>query len=339
MLRLALALFVGPTLALAQLAPPAPAEVARPPRSEGWLVEAIAATVNDSAIMLSELRTVAAGTIRTATQQLGQLSPQEQTQILRRELNVLIDKHRMAQSAKSLGVLTPEQVEQLLRSEMARDQDELRRDLGSTLELGRAMQKQGRSWTTYEREQRADKLYQFAQEFAVRRRLARQMNLFVTPRMLRQAYDANRPMFVRSADARVGQVQFRGPTAMADATAAAAQWAQEDLTPRQLADRFADAIALPELPAGSLANPRLREFALAGPAGAVSAPQPDNQVVVLARVTRFQAARNGQFGDADVQLELRKICEDRVIQEFKEQALERARLRTEVWQSPAMRGS
>jgi hypothetical protein len=336
MLRFALAVFAGPALALAQLAPP---EVPRPPRSEGWLVDAIAATVNDSAIMLSELRTLAAGPIRSAQQQVGQLSAQEQSLIMRRELAALIDKHRMAQSVKSLGVLTPDQVEQLLRSELARDQEEMRRDLGSTLELGRAMQRQGRSWPTYEREQRADKLYLFAREFAVNRRLARQINLYVTPRMLHQAYDENRARFVRPANAKVAQVQFTGSQALADATAAAAIWAQEDLSPRQLADRFPGAIALPELVAGSLASPALREFALAGPAGAVSAPVPGNGVVLLARVTTFVAARNGQFADPDVQQELRKICEDRVRLEFEAQAMGRARLRTEVWQSPGMRGS
>ena len=231
MLRPILALVACSTLALAQALPDPPPP--RPPQAQGWLVDAITATVNDSAIMLSDLRTLTASAIRGAERQFGPLSPQEHKLITQRELAALVNKYRMAQSVKSLGVLTPEQVEQLLRSELDSDKEDQRRDLGSMQALSLELKRQGRSWPTYEREKRVDKLNLFAQEFAVNRRLARQTNLFLTPRMLRQTYDDNRGMFVRDAAAKVVWVQFQGADAAATAEQAADLWRREELSPRQ----------------------------------------------------------------------------------------------------------
>ena len=337
MLRPILALVACSTLALAQALPDPPPP--RPPQAQGWLVDAITATVNDSAIMLSDLRTLTASAIRGAERQFGPLSPQEHKLITQRELAALVNKYRMAQSVKSLGVLTPEQVEQLLRSELDSDKEDQRRDLGSMQALSLELKRQGRSWPTYEREKRVDKLNLFAQEFAVNRRLARQTNLFLTPRMLRQTYDDNRGMFVRDAAAKVVWVQFQGADAAATAEQAAALWRREELSPRQLADRFKNGVALSELNAKDLAPDyeAVRTFALAGPAGSVSAPIQVRGNVVVARVTEYRSARNGRFEDPEVQGELRKLCENRVIQEFQDQALGRAQDRTEVWTSPSMK--
>lgn len=45
----------------------------------------------------------------------------------------------------------------------------------------------------------------------------------------------------------------------------------------------------------------------------------------------YVAARDGRFTDPDVQAEVRRIAEGKVIREFEVQALQRARDRTEFW--------
>jgi hypothetical protein len=88
-------------------------------------------------------------------------------------------------------------------------------------------------------------------------------------------------------------------------------------------------------------RPELAEFALKGPEGSVSEPfvraANGGTVVELARVLEFVAARDGRFEDPDVQQEVRLMCEFRVVAEFRDQATERARQRTEVWRLPTGR--
>jgi hypothetical protein len=300
------------------------------------LVDAVVATVNDSTILLSELRTLAAGRIRTIEARSGPLSGAEVQRIYRDELEERIDVYRMAQSAKTFGVVAPEQVEQLFRAELERDKQDQVRDLGSYLEFSRELQRQGRTWQAYEREQRIEKLYDFAQSFSVWRRIQKQQNLYLTPRMLRETYAANRDRFVRSAQARVALVSFRGPNAQANAEQAAAMWSLQNLTSRELAQRFPDALATQDLNASSL-RPELREFGEAGPLNTVSPPMVRPGGVDVAKVIAYLPARNGKFEDREVQEELRELCHRQVLGEFRHQALERARARTEVWITPSAR--
>lgn len=322
------------TTLLAAQEPPPP----KPPAGR-WLVDAIVATVNDTAILHSTLRTLTAGRIREQRTRFGPLTRTDEQLIERRVLDELIDKYRMAQSAKTFGPLTPEQIEQAFQSELKRDQQDQLRDLGSVNAVSQELKRTGRTWQTYEREQRVQKLSDFAEDLAVRRRLSRQTNLFLTPRMLRETYAQNRDRFVRPARARVAQVRFTGPDAEATAQQAADLWREQGLTARQLADRFPGAAAVGEVTAGSLSAEfgAIAAFALAGPVDQVSSPIPVRGGVHVARVTEFLPARNGRFEDSDVQDELRDLCYQRVLLEFREQAFERARLRTEVWQSKAVR--
>lgn len=311
----------------------AAAQERKPAPVLGVPVDAVLATVNDSAILASTLRMLAAAKIRSIESQHGSISNGDREAIFRDVLEVEIDRHRLAQSAKSLGPLPPEQIDQIVQGEFERDRQEQVRDLGSVNELSREMKRIGRTWPTYEREQRIDKLSEIAEELAVRRRLARQENLFLTPRMMRETFERNRGRFEREAAAKIVQVRFTGANAQANAEAAAAQWRKEEIEARQLASRFEGAVAVGEVIASSLSAEMaaLTSFALAGPEGAVSAPVPVGGAFHVARVTAFISARNGKFEDADVQREVRDICFQQVFGEFKAQAMERARQRTEVW--------
>ncbi|HEX5053061.1 MAG TPA: peptidyl-prolyl cis-trans isomerase [Planctomycetota bacterium] len=296
------------------------------------LVDEVVATVNDSAILESELRTLAAGEIRRRQAQFGRVSPDVVAMIFEGELERRIDQHRMAQSAKTFGVATPEEVEALFRREVKRDEQDQIRNLGSMTEYSLELERQGRTWQTFEREQRVEKMAQFAEDFSVGMRLRQQSNLYLTPRMLRETYEREKDRFVRPAQAQVDLISFAGANALATANEAAAVWRQEEINSRDLAKRFPDATAIGELLANALV-PELAQFALAGPVNNVSPPQQTGREVRLAKVTVYIAARNGQFEDPEVQSELRTLCEQKVFIEFKQQALERAKLRTEVWKS------
>ncbi len=315
----------------AQADAPAPAPAPKP-----VLVDTVVATVNDSAIMWSALRTNTYGRLRTLEARYGRLRPEDIERVSREELDELIDRNTMAQAAKTFGVFTPEQVETFFRRDLERDEQEQIRDFGSHQAWNQALQNAGRTWQTYVNEQRVDKLANYAEEFSVNMRLQRQSNLFLTPRMLRETYEREKSRFVRPAEALVALIVFPGPDAAAKAAAAAAAWQQEDLTSSQLAARYPGAIAPPNAVASSLI-PELAQWAIAGPQGIVSTPIERTGSVQVAKVVSFLAARNGRFEDLDVQDELRLMCGRGVIEEFRKQALERARQRTEVWRTQGAR--
>ncbi|MBL8756544.1 MAG: peptidyl-prolyl cis-trans isomerase [Planctomycetes bacterium] len=322
-------LFLCSSLLPAQERPEAPAN----PRPV--LVDGVIATVNDSAILLSTVRGVAKGRLNELAALQGRLSPQQLEAEMKKALAAVIDRHSLAHAAKTFGKLTPDQVDQIVDQELERDQQQQVKDVGSINAYTRELKRLGRDWPTYADEQRIEKLYDLAEEFGVRQRLARQTNLYLTPRMLRETYQNNVDLFVRPALATVLQVQFTGSGAEAAATEASTVWRLQELTPRQLADKFTDrgATALAVMDASSLAVARsaIRDFALAGPAGAVSPPVQIGQTWVVARVGEFRAARNSSFDDPKTQDELRSLCSRKVIEEFRMQAMDRARQRTEVW--------
>lgn len=322
MIRQGLLLFVAVAPMLAQ--------EQRPSTPPPVLIDTVVATVNDSAIMHSELATLTAGRIRTLEARGVRLRPADKATIYEDELRKRIDHHTWAQAAKTFGYLPPEQVEAWFQREIEREEQNLVRDLGGYQAFSRALQDQSRTWPTYVREKRVDKMADFAQGFAVDMRMQRQSNLYVTPRMLRETYEASREQFVHDAEAKVAMVSFRGVEAAANAAKAAAMWRIEDIPCRALADRFRDATPIDNVLASSLI-PELASFALAGPVDRVSDPIESNGSVQVARIIAYLPASNGAFEDREVQDKLRTLCEGRVAEEFAFQALKRARERTEVW--------
>jgi hypothetical protein len=305
----------------------------------GVLVDAIVATVNDGAITLSELRTLAAGRIRSAEAK-GPLSGAARESIAQQALGELIDKHRLAQAAKSFGVFTPEQIEMFFQRELAHQQQEQLRDFGSFPAITAELKRQGKTWGTVQGEKRVDIMSRFAKEFAVYMRLQKQSNLYLTPRMLRETYERDRHLFVHGAAALVSIVVFRGNDARASAEKAAAEWREQEIDGQQLAAHYPGAIALSDKTADSLAPEldAIKTFALAGPIGNISPPFESDGAVRIAKITAFVAEENGRFEDPEVQDKLRNRCEQSVFDEFLAQALERAAFRTEVWESDYVSG-
>ena len=300
-------------------------------------IDMVVATVNDSAILLSELRSVTLGTIRSLRASGRIVSPNDESLLLRRELKGLIDKRRLALSIHSMGIYTPEQIDGYVKSVLEQDRLEKQRDVGSMLGLSQTLKEEGRTWPTYEREQRLEKLSEFAEDATVRRRLGSSNGtLFLTPRMLRETYEREKAAFVHEAHWRVAMIEFTGPDAKDHAVGAAASWALQAMSAREMAATFPDARSLGETGDDGLAD-HLRpvaEFAQKGPAGAVSPPLEIRGAWYVARVLQYLPAENGRFEDPEVQARLRLALQNRVRTEFEKQAIERAEDRTVVWKSP-----
>lgn len=317
--------------ASAATAPQAPKRADRP-----TLIDTVVATVNDNAILWSELRSAVTGRVNTEIAQAGGITPQRERAIQREVLNELINQRRMGQAAKTFGATTPEQVESMVQSMMDRDRQEMVRDLGTQTAVSRELQRTGRTWQTKQAELRQQKLAEIAESIAVYSRLSQQSNLHLTPLMLRQTYARHRDLFVHPPQAQVSQVLFRGAEAESRAREAAEIWRRQGLSARELANRFPDTLVLDDLLATQLTGD-LRDFALQGPQGQVRDPVAVPAGFQVAKVVQFAGARNGRFEDPEVQEQLRELCRRQVVLEFRQQALELARDRTEVWVSPYFR--
>ena len=328
--------------AVAQQGPPAPDRAPNePPRPVR--VDTVIATVNDAAIMLSRVRSAVDARAKGLGIELGR--PLQQAEIMtlyRAFLDREIERHSLAQSAKSFGFATPEQVEQLFADEMKREEAAQVRDFGTWQNFSRELERTGRTWQTFMREERVRTMSELAREFAVTVRLQKQRNLFLTPRMMRETYQRNVAHFVHDAEAEVHVIQFRGADAEAHARQAKAVWTDPTLIPPQVIDSITGASATALRPmvvtrGSESLPPELVEFALAGPEGNISEPLHHADGIWLAKVNAYRPARNGVFEDPEVQIELRNLCMQSVENEFLKQALERAANRTEVWKTPELR--
>ena len=302
----------------------------RAPASPPVLVDKVVATVNDSAILHSELLTLAEGEIRSEEATGKRLRAEDRQRIYEKELRLRIDEHTWAQAAKTFGYWPPEQVEAWFQRELERDEQNQVRDLGSYQAWSRELQNSGKTWPTWVREQRVDKMADIAKSLSVGRRMQQQSNLYITPRMLRETFEEAKRLFVHEAQANVALVKFSGDDRLANATKAAAMWRTEDVSSRALAQRFPGAIGIDTMAASALVA-ELATFAMAGPVDRVSDPIESEREVIVAKIVLFAPARNGKFEDEDVQEQLRTLCERGVREEFTRQALDRARQRSEVW--------
>jgi HPt (histidine-containing phosphotransfer) domain-containing protein len=343
--RFAAFVLIGTAALLAQDPAPVPAPVpAKKPASRPVLVDRVVATVNDASILMSELTTLGAGMVRSREALLERdLLPAERLSLYKAVLDQRIENHAMAQAAKTFGFATPEQIDALFEDEMKRDEEEQLRDLGTWQELSKELERVGRTWQSYVRERRVEKMRQFAEEFAVGMRLQKQGNLFLTPRMLRETFQREIATFVHGPRAGVILVTFEGPDARAQAEAAAALWQKEDIDGRELVKRFPDARATQKEIGGiteeareSLA-PQIADLALAGPLNHVSEPFELGGLIRIVKVAVYEPARSGKFEDADVQNSLREICYKGVVTELRRQAVERAMQRTEFWKTQELR--
>ena len=304
----------------------------KPQLPKRLFVDSVVASINDSAILQSKVFAASSGDILGKENEYGGPLPmQVVADLTGQALRKLISDYQMAQSARSFGNIPPERFEMILESELERDKEELRRDLGGYGELSAELDRTGQTWRTYANGQRIEKLQMLAEQFSIWERVRKQSNLYLTPRMLRETYQQAREQFVRPALAQVSLVTFRGPEAAKNAQAASDLWADKVLTAREVASKFAGATPVSLIRAKGL-QPKLRDFALAGPVGNVSQPIPrGNGLIDIVKVMQFVPARNGKFEDPEVQAEVREIASRKVILEFRGQALKRARDRTEVW--------
>jgi hypothetical protein len=314
----------------------------RPPEANDWvLIDAVVCTVNDAVILRSEIATLTVGGVRGREMELGRPLNAEERALMELEfLRKKIHQHALAQAAKTLGIISPEHVEQLFQQELEEEEQAQVRDLGTYQKLSQELARQNRTWETYVREQRVDKLADMTRGLAYSR-LQNQHNLFITPQQMRAHYRKHIDDFVHDQAARISGVTCLGPDADAVARDVIAAWKLETVTAHELMRRFQDrgVQVLFENQRTTAANPgQLRQdrvdFGLAGPFGRVSDPIPVDGAVQVWKVVDFQPARAGRFEDPEVQNEIRALLEVKVIEDLMKQTIERALRRTEPWFPP-----
>jgi hypothetical protein len=316
----------------------------RPADPGEWvLIDNVLCTVNDAVILRSEIATLTAGSVRGREIELGRpLRAQERDLLESQLLFKKIHEHALAQAAKTLGVIPPERVEEIFRQQLEEEEKEQVRDLGTYQKLSQELARQNRTWQTYVREQRVNKLADLTRSMAYSR-LQNQHHLFITPQQMRDWYRNHVTDFVHGPSAAISGVTCLGPDAEAVAKDVIAAWQAETITAHELAGRFQarGVVLLFDNQRATAGNPgQLRQdkvdFGLAGPFGRVSAPIPveGDGAVQVWKVVDHQPAREGRFEDPEVQNEIRRLLEDQVVENLMRQTTARALERTEPWFVP-----
>ena len=301
------------------------------------LIDRVVATVNDTVILYSELKTLSSGEERTAEiQKGGKLTLPELRIIQTRNLQELINRAALAQAAKTLGVLPPERVEEIFQEMLEDDRKQQIRDFGTLMKFSEELQKTNRTWETYERDQRLAKLSDLTKQMAVYGRLQNQRGLFITPRMMRQHFARNQVQMAEKR-AKLAIIAFPGTTTLAAANEAAEAWRQAPSTPSELATQFRDRgareLGVHMINDKSTANRPLKmvQFALAGPINNVQVVPQDASIQVW-KITDYSGGTTRSFDDPTLQVDIRRILERQVVNFLTNQTIQRARERTEPWQ-------
>src|SRR5262245_53187887 len=93
-------------------------------------IDRVAATVNDTVILHSDVVTLSSSEVRVDEAEKGRkLTQQELERILARSLNSLIERAALAQAAKTLGVLPPDRVEEYIQQSLREDENSQMREL------------------------------------------------------------------------------------------------------------------------------------------------------------------------------------------------------------------
>src|SRR5262249_16805778 len=181
-----------------------------------------------------------------------------------------------------LGIAPPQRIDEIVQEMMREDERQQQRDFGSLMRWSEAWAQQNLTYDTYEREERTAKMVELTKQMAIGGRLQNQLDLFITPRMMRDTWRPN-PANLASPQAIVGVVGFGGRDDKTRALAeeAARVWRAEPLTASELAARFRDRAATSQMTVvvSSSNRPRglqkeLIDFGLAGPPGHVCEPVP-----------------------------------------------------------------
>jgi|KBSSwiStaDraftv2_1062776.scaffolds.fasta_scaffold115154_2 hypothetical protein len=302
-------------------------------------LDKVVATVNDAVILNSEVLTLTAPMVQSLEKQVRRpVTREEVFHLYMQNLERKIDTHALAQAAKTLGIIPPDRVESFLQEQLRDEERDQIRELGTYQKLSeeRLRQSSGSSWQSIVRDQRVSKLADLTRGLTTMR-LQNQRNLLITPRGMRYYYRRHNDQFVHGSRALLGVVAVMGTDGTTTAAEIADAWRDHDLMPEELVRRFAargacnaDVFVIDD---SSKKTRRADEvaFALAGPAGSVSAPIEREGSYRVWKVLEYLPQRNDPFDDADVQREIRDRMEREVIDQLMLQTVKRARERTQVW--------
>ncbi len=281
-------------------------------RNKGIRLDAIAATVGDTAILESRIAREIQARIQGA---LGQGHRPTREEIERWEFEFLrniFQTEAMAQAARIQRGSTPQQVDQVFEQFLADQQRAEIENAGSLTKYSQQLDLLGTTWPTVREERRTTALAQLAEQRSFAERYRDLRALWVTPAEMRRYYERHRDRFHQEAAADVEVVVFPGgndPAAAAErATAAAAAWRQRDAAAADIAAEFGGRALAPRTnvrdhPDDDRAT-YIKQFATNGTAGAVSEPIAVGNNSWVLRIARRIEAVHRPFDDPTVQQEI-----------------------------------
>jgi hypothetical protein len=304
------------------------------------LIDGVAATVNDTVILQSQITSVVQGDIRVREARTGtKLTEEQRAALMQAGRWQLVQRAALAQGAKTLGLVPSQRIDEIVQDMIREDERQQQRDFGSLMRWSEDWARQNLTYDSYEREQRTAKMYELTQQIAVNARLQNQLNLFITPRRMRNAWRQSQAA-IASNRAVVAVVGFSGRDDKARALAeeAARVWRAEQLTGPELQARFRDRVATSQMTVLLSSSTPQRDlpkelvaFGLAGPLGNVSEPFAAETSFQVWKVMDYAGGEQKSFDDPETQVQLRRMLEAQVIDQLREDALVRCMLRTQPW--------
>lgn len=276
------------------------------------LIDGVRAVIGDRVILQS---TVQREMARQYADQ--ELTDDERTRLEFDIVREIAKEEIWVQIGKVIGNQDPEEFEETIDSLVQDYLDEQVQEYGSFARMDEELRATQTSWQTLAQEQRAKILRDSARQHAIRERFKDGIALLVTPRELREYYDANPGAFEADEYADLAGIMFPpGRDVAQRAAAAVAAWREDPLaTPAGLAERFGaiEMRPMPHVRQGSENSLRaeVKQFALLGVDGEVSEPIGFDGKFMVLKVLNKQSQPARAFDDINTQNLIRRFLVDR----------------------------
>jgi hypothetical protein len=311
-------------VAPAQVSPSAsvPKGVTQPPEPRGRLVDRVIGVYGERVIMessiRSELEARIAG-IRGANRPAP--TPEEIESLKRGILGERLRQLALAQDTLNLQSTTREKVETIVKRYLDEETQQEVERAGSFNRFSQDLGVLGRSLDSVNEERRTEMLAQIAVSENMRRRWQDRFALAVTPREMKEYYEAHRDVFVREPTADLEIIALPAgadvEAARAKAQQAAAAWREAARPTNDVAAEFGAIVLDPQLDVRNTPNdPRaqaIKEFAGRAADGDVSEPIERASHFWILRVAARHDGIERAFSDPSVQADiLEKLVEQKL---------------------------
>ncbi len=302
------------------------------------LIDGVRAVIGDRVILQS---TVQREMARQYADQ--ELTEAERTRLEFDIVREIAKEEIWVQIGKVIGSQDPEEFEETIDSLVQDYLDEQVQEYGSFARMDEELRATQTSWQTLAQEQRAKILRDSARQHAIRERFKDGISLLVTPRELREYYDANPETFEAVERALVAGVLFR-PTRDVEqrAASAAAAWRADPLLTREnVAERFGgNAMQVMEVNRDSIGSliPPVTDIAREGTTGTVSEPTPYRGNILVLKILDKQSRAAMAFDDINTQNLIRRFLVDRKMRDLEGRILQWKFEKIQTWPPELMGG-